>query len=176
MLISLSLEKQINAMDRKHPQSTLLDSKRIQPKSAKPTKLQNPIFKFLHIYLSYSILFLCLQMPGADPSPIILIANFQFPPHIPGKTLQVQKSPVIQLKQKMSQQLVAITHKSQHHILPILNKPMLTQSLTKMRLHQSDIQTILCYQCIMTALLHYPSSIKHYNIVHMPHHCSPMCY
>ena len=104
MLISLSLEKQINAMDRKHPQSTLLDSKRIQPKSAKPTKLQNPIFKFLHIYLSYSILFLCLQMPGADPSPIILIANFQFPPHIPGKTLQVQKSPVIQLKQKMSQQ------------------------------------------------------------------------
>lgn len=68
---------------------------------------------------------------------------------------------------------IAITHIT---YFPVLTKPMLTHSFTKMRLHQSDIQTILCHQRIMTPFFHYPSSIKHYNIVHVPHHCSSMRY
>lgn len=77
VLIPPSLEKQINTMDRKHPESKLLASKRIQPKSTNQPNSKNLYLNPTHLFL-LQYLFLCLPMPSDNPSSIITIATHCF--------------------------------------------------------------------------------------------------
>ena len=44
-----------------------------------------------------------------------------------------------------------------------------------MRLHQSDIQTAHLNQGIVGTAFNNLATIENHNVIHMPHHCGPMC-
>ena len=91
---------------------------------------------------------------------LISLSSLILPAHSGDSTIILKETTIgIDITVVQIEQNEKIKGQTQTITKPILNKSVLTQTFSEMRLHQTDIKTILCHQRIMAPFLYNSSPI-----------------